>query len=557
MLPQTRKLVVALIDLPGRREAARRLGEYLGAEDLIIFVADTEIGVSLPALGFPQTLPKGRSWRRFISECAKVGHCEGEIPSLEAERMVHAAGLAAEDGTVLVLLGGEPRFNELEEVGLILPFVGASFRAERLALSAAGSLLTARQTTAEGRALAEKLQVTRSELQQTLIAAEAAAHAKDEFLAVVSHELRTPLNAILGWARMLREGKLDPESVIHAVETIERNAKSQAKLIEDLLDFSRIISGKLRLDVGPVELAAVVEAAADVVLPAADAKEIRLQVVLDPRAGPVPGDPDRLQQMMWNLLSNAIKFTPKGGRVQVRLARINSHVEITVSDSGQGISAEFLPHVFERFIQADNTITRRHGGLGLGLAITRHLAELHGGTINADSAGEGQGATFTLRLPLMSVHTSEHQPIDSDQQSFMGGLNEQPGVLPRLDGLHVLVVDDEHDARSLLTAVLTQSGAQVTAVATVADALEKLQLIRPDLLVSDIEMPNEDGYSLIRKVRLLAKSKGGLTPAIALTAHARFSDRMRALTAGYQMHLPKPVEPVELVTVIANLRVVS
>ncbi|MGI9165220.1 MAG: ATP-binding response regulator [Pyrinomonadaceae bacterium] len=557
MLPQTRTLVVALIDLPGRREAARRLGEYLGAVDLIIFVADSEIGVSLPALGFPQTLPNGRIWRRFIDECVKVGHCEGEVPLVEAERMVPAAGLAAEDGTVLVLLGGEPRFNELEEISLLLPFVGASFRAERLALTAAANLLTARQTTAEGRALAEKLQLTRSELQQALIAAEAAAHAKDEFLAVVSHELRTPLNAILGWARMLRVGKLDPESVIHAVETIERNAKSQTKLIEDLLDFSRIISGKLRLDVGPVELASVVEAAADVVRPAADAKEIRLQIVLDPRAGPVPGDPERLQQMMWNLLSNAVKFTPKGGRVQVRLERINSHVEITVSDTGEGISAEFLPLVFERFVQADNTTTRRHGGLGLGLAITRHLAELHGGTISADSAGEGQGATFTLMLPVMSVHGPAHQPTTSDQQPFMGGPNERHAVLPRLDGLHVLVVDDEHDARRLLNTVLTQSGAKVTAVATVADALEKLQLIKPDLLVSDIEMPNEDGYSLIRKVRLLEKAQGGLTPAIALTAHARFSDRMRALTAGYQMHLPKPVEPMELVTVIANLRVVS
>lgn len=557
MLPQTQKLILGLIDLPGRRTAARRLGEYLGAEELIIFVADSEIGVSLPALGFPQTLPKGRSWKKFISECAKVGHCEGEIPSLEGEGMVPAAGLAAEDGTVVVLLGGEPRFNEPEEIGLILPLIGASFRAERLAFTAAGNLLAARQTTAEGRALAEKLQVTRSELQEALIAAEAAANAKDEFMAVVSHELRTPLNAILGWARMLRVGKLDPESVIHAVETIERNAKSQAKLIEDLLDFSRIISGKLRLDVGPVELAAVVEAAADVVRPAAEAKEIRLQIVLDPRAGPVPGDPDRLQQMMWNLLSNAVKFTSKGGRVQVRLERINSHVEITVSDTGQGISADFLPHVFERFLQGDNTTTRRYGGLGLGLAITRHLAELHGGTISADSAGEGQGATFTLKLPVMSVHRSEPQPTTADEQSVMRAPNEQPAVLPRLDGLHVLVVDDERDARHLLTTVLTQSGARVTAVATVADALEKLQLIKPDLLVSDIEMPNEDGYSLIRKVRLLEKAQGGLTPAIALTAHARFADRMRALTAGYQMHLPKPVEPVELVTVIANLRVVS
>ncbi|MEP6911810.1 MAG: ATP-binding protein [bacterium] len=558
MQSQTQRLILELIDVSGRRETARRLGRHLGAEDLLIFVLDSEIGVSLPALGFPQTLPKGRSWRRFLNECTKVGHFEDRIPSLDLGTTVRANGLAAEDGTVLVLLGGEPLLTELEEVALLIPLLGAAFRAERLAITAAGNLRTARQTNAEGRALAEKLQVTRSELQQALISAEAATHAKDEFLAVVSHELRTPLNAILGWAGLLRAGKLDPSGVTQALETIERNAKSQAKLIEDLLDFSRIISGKLRLEVRPVELASVVETAIDVVRPAADAKGIRLQLVLDPKAGPVPGDADRLQQIMWNLLSNAIKFTPKGGRVQVRLGRINSHVEIAVSDSGQGISPDFLPFVFERFLQADNTTTRRHGGVGLGLAISRHLAELHGGTISAESAGEGQGTTFTLKLPLISVYNSASElQVTQEQRQTRNGPGEQFATLPRLDGLRVLVVDDESDARNLLTTVLSQSGAQVTAVATVTDALEKLKLIKPDLLLSDIEMPDEDGYSLIRKVRSLAKNQGGLTPAIALTAHARFSDRMRALSAGFQMHLPKPVEPVELVTVIANLRAVS
>lgn len=558
MQSQTQRLILELIDVSGRREAARRLGRHLGAEDLLIFVVDPEIGVCLPAPGFPQTLPEGGLWRSFLNECAKAGHYKNRIPSLDLETLVPANGLAAEDGTVLVLLGGEPLLNEFEEVGLLIPLLGAAFRAEQLAVTATGNLRTARQTNAEGRALAEKLQVTRSELQQALISAEAATHAKDEFLAVVSHELRTPLNAILGWAGLLRAGKLDPSGVTQAVETIERNAKSQAKLIEDLLDFSRIISGKLRLEVGPVELTSVVETAIDVIRPAADAKGIRLQVVLDPKVGPVPGDADRLQQMMWNLLSNAIKFTPKGGRVQVRLGRINSHVEITVSDTGQGINPEFLPFVFERFLQGDNTTTRRHGGVGLGLAITRHLTELHGGTISADSMGEGQGSTFTLKLPLISVYNSASElQVTPEQLQPRNGPDEQFAAMPRLDGLRVLVVDDESDARNLLTTVLSQSGAQVTAVSTVADALEKLKLIKPDLLLSDIEMPNEDGYSLIRKVRLLAKNQGGLTPAIALTAHARSSDRMRALSAGFQMHLPKPVEPLELVTVIANLRAVS
>lgn len=558
MQAQTQLLIVDLIDLSGRREAARKLGRHLGAEDLLIFVVDPEIGVSLPAPGFPQTLPRGRLWRGFLNDCAKTGHYKDRIPSLDLDTLVPAVGLAADDGTVLVLLGGEPLLDELEEVGLLIPLLGAAFRAERLAITAAGDLSTARQAMAEGRALAEKLQVTRSELQQALISAEAATHAKDEFLAVVSHELRTPLNAILGWAGLLRAGNLDLSGIKQAVETIERNAKSQAKLIEDLLDFSRIISGKLRLEVGPIELTSVIETAIDVVRPAADAKGIRLQLVLDPKAGPVSGDAERVQQIMWNLLSNAIKFTPKGGRVQVRLGRINSHVEINVSDTGQGIDPEFLPHVFERFLQADNTTTRRHGGVGLGLAITRQLTELHGGTISAHSPGEGQGATFTLKLPLISVYKSPDElPVTAERPQPRNRPDGPLATLPRLDGLRVLVVDDESDARNLLTTVLSQSGAQVTAVATVTDALEKLKLMKPDLLLSDIEMPDEDGYSLIRKVRSLTKNQGGLTPAIALTAHARFSDRMRALSAGFQMHLPKPVEPAELVTIIANLRAVS
>ena len=385
-------------------------------------------------------------------------------------------------------------------------------------------------------------------------AAEEATRAKDEFMAVVSHELRTPLTAILGWARMLRTGRLDERMAARALDVIERNAESQNQLIGDLLDFSRIISGKIRLDVGRVELASVIEAAIDVVSPAADAKGIRLQAILDPKAGPVSGDAERLQQVMWNLLSNAVKFTPKGGRVQVRLARVNSSVEVAVSDTGCGISAEFLPYVFERFRQADQTTTRRQAGLGLGMAITKHLVELHGGTIRAVSPGEGQGATFTLRLPVMIVHNAEHfAGTAPDRRHAEGAGHTQAAELARLDGLHVLVVDDELDARELLTAILTQSGAEVTTAAGVADAIGKLLQEQPDLLVSDIEMADEDGYSLIRKVRASEQGRGRRIPAIALTAHARPSDRLRALTEGYQIHMPKPVEPAELVLAIANL----
>ncbi|HWT00010.1 MAG TPA: ATP-binding protein [Pyrinomonadaceae bacterium] len=384
-------------------------------------------------------------------------------------------------------------------------------------------------------------------------AAEEAARAKDEFLATVSHELRTPLTAILGWARMLQGGTLDERMAARAVDAIERNAASQNQLIGDLLDFSRIISGRMRLDVGRVELASVIEAAMDVVGPAAEAKGIRLQTTLDPKAGPVSGDYERLQQVMWNLLSNAVKFTPKGGRVQVRLARVNSSVEISVSDTGQGIAPEFLPYVFDRFRQADQTTTRRQAGLGLGMSITRHLVELHGGTIRAESPGEGQGTTFVVKLPVMIVHNAKQVPEADAGRRPPRQDHSRPAEMARLDGVHVLVVDDERDARELLTTILTQSGAVVTAASGVAEALDKLRQVEPDLLVSDIEMANEDGYSMIRKARVLEEGRGRRIPAIALTAHARSSDRLRALSEGYQMHIPKPVEPAELVLAIANL----
>jgi PAS domain S-box-containing protein len=374
---------------------------------------------------------------------------------------------------------------------------------------------------------------------------------KDEFLATLSHELRTPLNAILGWSQLLRKGGLKPEMVEQGMNTIDRNVRMQAQLIEDLLDMNRIISGKIRLDVQRVDLVSVIEAALETVRLAAEAKEIRLQKVLDPLAGVVSGDPARLQQIVWNLVSNAIKFTPKGGRVLVILERVRSHVEISVIDTGQGIEPEFLPYVFERFRQADGSTTRRHGGLGLGLSIVRSLTELHGGTVRAESAGAGLGATFVVALPLVAVHAKTVEPEELTLQ--IGDNASTDPDAPNLSGLNVLVVDDEPDARELIKVILQQAQASVITAGSTVQAFELLESHKPDVLVSDIGMPEEDGYQFIRQVRSLPPAQGGKIPAIALTAYARQEDRKLALLSGYQMHITKPVEPSELIAVISSL----
>jgi PAS domain S-box-containing protein len=379
--------------------------------------------------------------------------------------------------------------------------------------------------------------------------AEAANRMKDEFLATVSHELRTPLNAIVGWSHMLRTRSFDEATTVRALETIERNAKSQAQIVEDILDVSRIITGKLRIEVQPIDLASVIESALDSVRPAAEAKEIRLQAIFDPHAGPVSGDGNRLQQVVWNLLANAVKFTPKGGRIQVRLERIDSHVEIIVADTGQGIHADLLPYVFDRFRQGDSTSTRLHGGLGLGLAIVRHLIELHGGTVTAESDGEDRGATFIVSLPLMALH-SERQDSGRAQ---VNAASAPPAQAPDLAGIKVLVVDDEPDTRDMLCVMIEKLGAQVRVCASSAEALQVFHEWPPDVIVSDIEMPGADGYELMRQIRALPPERGGKTPAVALTAYARADDRSRAFTAGYQMHVAKPADPTELAVVIANL----
>ncbi|HKP86517.1 MAG TPA: ATP-binding protein [Blastocatellia bacterium] len=411
------------------------------------------------------------------------------------------------------------------------------------------------------RAVKDELEVQLKERDQLLVSeqmaraeAQTANRMKDEFLATVSHELRTPLNAIIGWCHMLRKGGLDKNTAARALETIERNAKSQAQLVEDILDVSRVITGKLRLNIGPVDVAAVINSAIDCVQLAADSKGIRLEVSLDPSARRISGDSSRLQQVVWNLLANAIKFTPSGGRVEVRLERAGPDAQIRVSDTGCGISPDFLPFIFDRFRQADGASTRRHGGLGLGLAIVRHLVELHGGTVFVESSGEGRGATFSIRLPLAPIQVrqaSRRMNADSLRANESNGAYLKP--LPSLVGMQVLIVDDDQDTINMLTVTLSEYGAEVQTAASVAEAIGVLEWYMPDVLVSDLAMPDEDGYSLLGKVRALESAGGKRIPAIALTAYVRVEDRARALSAGFNMFVPKPLEPNELITAIANL----
>jgi PAS domain S-box-containing protein len=380
--------------------------------------------------------------------------------------------------------------------------------------------------------------------------AERANRLKDDFLATLSHELRTPLNAIVGWSQLLKLGQLSPNDAKEAVDAIDRNAKIQAQMIADLLDVSRITSGKLSLEVEPVDPAVTVEAALGVVAPAAEAKGICLTKVLDPQAGQVAGDPARLQQIVWNLVNNAVKFTPNGGKIEVRLERVNSHIEISVADTGQGISAELLPWVFERFRQGDAPSTRVHGGLGLGLAIAKQLVEIHGGTIRAESSGEEKGAKFTVSLPVSTLKPRKDSilavgPVTKIPAAFMA-------AAPQLYGIRILIVDDDADARRLTKRVLADFGAEPTVAEGMSQALVALEAFRPHVLISDLGMPESDGFELIREVRARGYTFQTL-PAIALTAYARTEDRRKALLAGFQLHLTKPVDPTELSAAIASL----
>ena len=400
----------------------------------------------------------------------------------------------------------------------------------------------AKQAAEERARLLEAERFTTTELERV-------SRLKDEFLATLSHELRTPLNAVLGWSEILLSRTTVDADTRRGLETIVRNARSQAQLIEDLLDMNRIVSGKIRLDVQPVELVSIIEAALESMGPSAAAKSITVKKTMAPDASPMLGDPNRLQQIVWNLLSNAVKFTPKGGSIDVTSRRVGSHVEISVQDTGMGIAPEFLPHLFERFRQADSSLTRRFGGLGIGLSIVKHLVELHGGSITAKSRGSGKGATFVVSLPLRAV-----REVDGPgEPSTANHGPERRAVDVSLQGIKVLVVDDEHDALDLLKVVLTGASAEVLIASSADEGVALLKDSHPDVIVSDIGMPDRDGYEFIRQVRGLTSAGGGKTPAIALTAFARSEDRARAMLAGYQVHVSKPIEPRELVATVKSL----
>jgi PAS domain S-box-containing protein len=492
---------------------------------------------------------------------ARVPLGQFEIGLIAGERKPHRTNDVLNDprvadkewaqSTGMVAFAGYPLLVEDKLIGVM-----AIFSREQLTEETLDSLALVAETIAQGierKRLEEQLRQRAEQLAE-------ANRLKDEFLATLSHELRTPLTSILGWAKLMRTERFDPQLSNRALEIIERSAVAQSQLINDLLDVSRIITGKLRLVAQPLDLAPVVSAAVDSLRPTADARGVQLEMLLDASVEQVSGDADRLQQVIWNLLSNAIKFTPKGGRVTIQLRRSDSQVEIVVGDTGQGIPPEFLPYIFDRFRQADGSITREHGGLGLGLAIVRHLVELHGGTIRAESEGSNLGSTFRVKLPLMAVRhvvdprgdaAARHAPDPNDDAVDGDARNGREGVLR---GLRVLVVDDDPDTRSLLVTTLEQSGAEnVAAFGSAPEALAAIARFAPDVIVSDIGMPNVDGYQLIRQIRALPVDAGGRTPAAALTAYATPDDNRRALDAGYNLHISKPVEPKELAAAVARL----
>jgi signal transduction histidine kinase len=460
---------------------------------------------------------------------------------------IFVSGALGEDNAVEMLKEGATDYVLKQRLDRLVPSVRRAIaesreRTERKRVEEA-LRIERKRAEEEREALLLREQIARGE-------AERASQMKDQFLATLSHELRTPLNAIVGWAEILRSDRTTAEDLAEGLAVIERNARVQARIIDDLLDMSRINSGKLRLDVQWVDLAEVILAALESVHPSADAKGIKIQKVLDPLAGPLRGDPGRLQQVVWNLLTNAIKFTPRGGKVQVSLEKIESHLCITVSDTGSGIEPAFLPHIFDRFRQADASTTRSHGGLGLGLSIVKQLVEMHGGAVRASSDGLDRGATFTVMIPVPVLQGDAARRIETlPPKSRRSSRDESP----QLKGVRVLTVDDEPDARLLLRRILEDCGAEVLTAGSADQALEVVMKQPLNVLVSDIGMPGRDGYELLRQIRALPPEQGGVVPAIALTAFARSEDRRRAMTAGFDMHVSKPVDPAELCAMVARL----
>jgi PAS domain S-box-containing protein len=487
-----------------------------GATVMFGYTADETIGQSIYLIIPPDRRQEEEDVLRRISSGLKVDHFD-------------TVRVAKDGRTLNISLTVSPIRNHHDEI------IGASKIARDV---------TERKIAEQERArLLAREQAAREE-------AEALNRTKDEFLATLSHELRTPVNAIFGWARMLQTGSVGGSTTQRAVEAIVRNATAQVQLIDDLLDVSRIITGNMRLDVRPVDIKDVIEGALDAVRPAAALKGIRLEIALDPGASAVTGDADRLRQVVWNLLSNAVKFTPRHGRVQVRLQRANSHIEIVVSDTGQGIPPDVLPYVFDRFRQGDGSITRRHGGLGLGLALVRHLVELHGGAVTGHSLGVDQGSTFVVKLPVPMLKLTPGQ--DWRHPTAPTDDSKPVSVLTSLRGVRVLLIDDDPDSLDITNVILTAAGADTRTCSSAAAARDILGAWEPHVLVSDIEMPDEDGYTFLRKVRTSTAARAK-TPAVALTAYGRSEDRLRALAAGFGFHLAKPVDPAELSQVIASL----
>ncbi|HEY6907886.1 MAG TPA: response regulator [Myxococcales bacterium] len=546
-----RAKVSVFVDLWRKNELLRRQQAMLRARELLEVEKRSEMRFRVLTDSMPQCVwaarPDGeiyycnQVWRDYAGEDAGVTFF-GSVPQEEQEevrtsfREAVRAGQPLERQQRLRRKDGEWRWHlcrmvpEHDERGRVGGWIcTATDIDEQKRVEEANKLLLASEQEARRQA-------------------EIANRTKDEFLATVSHELRTPLNAILGWTRMLRTGAVEPKALSRVLETIERNARAQTQLVDDILDVSRIIAGKLRVNIQKIDLHAVARAALDAVRPAAEAKGVLLVAELQPGSAEFCGDPDRIQQVIWNLLSNAIKFTPRDGRVELRIERVRSEVQLTVQDTGAGIARPYLAHVFNRFWQADSSMTRAQGGLGLGLAIVRHLVEVHGGTVSAESEGEGRGACFSVRMPLRAVAPEAPPPQKEGAQAVAARAPEAP-ARDLLGGLDVLVVDDEADARDLVAAVLASCGASVRTAASVEEALAMLKQQRPDVLISDIGLPTEDGFALIRRVREYDRD----VPAAALTAYAGPDDRRRALVAGFQAHVSKPVEPSELAQLVASL----
>jgi PAS domain S-box-containing protein len=543
------RLPGVILDLTNERKAEAELAK--AREHLALAVHASGIGTwhVVPSTGlvegnsaFREHFWKTPTERLDLDSCIASVHPE-DAPNLNAA-MTDAIGHGTEYEAQYRTVSKDGRFRWIRAMGRafrnssdgILQFDGITL-----------DTTSQMSATAERAALFEAEQSARQQAERT-------SRMKDEFLATLSHELRTPLNAILGWTQILRATTAPGHESLTAIETIERNARAQTRIIEDLLDMSRIISGKVRLDVQPVELPRILEAAIETIRPAAEAKGVKIQSVIDPHAAAVNGDPNRLQQVFWNLLSNAAKFTPRGGCVRVMLERVNSHLEVSVIDSGAGIDPEFLPNVFDRFRQADGSNTRTHGGLGLGLAIVKQLVELHGGSVSAKSPGLEHGSTFTVALPSLAVHHSPRadSPERRHPDDEFSNLPDLPATV-KLRGVTALVVDDEPESRILVARLLGDAGARVLVADSSDAAFAILVKERPSVVVSDIGMPQKNGYDLIRRIRHLPAEKGGTIPAVALTAYARSEDRTKALLAGFQMHVSKPVEAAELLSTVASL----